>query len=37
MSVILSNYNKNKPKPKKGSAVRGAGIARQGVRKSKII
>jgi hypothetical protein len=26
-----------KNKPKKGSAVRGAGIARQGVRKAKII
>jgi hypothetical protein len=27
---------RNKPKPKKGSTVRGAGIARQGVRKAKI-
>ena len=26
----------NKPKPKKGSTVRGSGIARQGVRKAKI-
>tara|TARA_R110000744_G_scaffold200162_1_gene319279 strand:- start:4 stop:237 length:234 start_codon:yes stop_codon:yes gene_type:complete len=27
---------RNKPKPKKGSTVRGSGIARQGVRKAKI-
>ena len=28
--------NKNKPKPKKGSTLRGVGIARKGVRKAKI-
>ncbi len=27
---------KNKPKPKKGSTLRGVGIARKGVRKAKI-
>ena len=30
------SVKKNKPKVKKGASVRGAGIARQGIRKAKI-